>query len=85
MFHLVTHMDLYALGRTPLDEARGLYLYNTNFHKRHTSMLPAGLEPAIPACEWPKNCYECHTDAARYKRCIPTVLFQTGGDSSSVF
>ena len=43
-------------GRTPLDERsarrRELYLTIQNTHKRQTSLLPAGIEPAIPAIEW---------------------------------
>jgi len=43
-----------TFGRTPLDEwsarRRDPYLTTThNTHKKHTSMLPAGFEPAIPA------------------------------------
>ena len=44
-----------TLGRTPLDEwsvpHRDLYLKTHNTHKRHTSMSPAGFEPAIPTSE----------------------------------
>jgi hypothetical protein len=32
-----------------------LYLTTHNTHKRQTSMPPAGLEPAIPASEWPQT------------------------------
>jgi hypothetical protein len=43
-------------GRTPLDERsarrRELYLTTQNAHKRQTSLLPAGIEPAIPVVEW---------------------------------
>jgi hypothetical protein len=42
-----------TLGRNPLDKwspgRRDLYLITHNTHKRHTSMPPAGFEPAIPA------------------------------------
>jgi hypothetical protein len=48
-----------TLGRTSLDEwsARrwNLYLTTHNTHKRETSMLPAGFEPAIPASELPQT------------------------------
>jgi hypothetical protein len=44
-----------TLGRTPLDEwsarRRDLYLTTHNTHNGHTSMSPAGFEPAIPASE----------------------------------
>jgi len=44
-----------TVGRTPLDEwsARRseLYLTTHNRHKRQTSMLLAGFEPAVPAGE----------------------------------
>ena len=44
-----------TLGRTPLGEwsarRRDLYLTTHNTHKRQTSMLLAGFEPAIPASE----------------------------------
>jgi hypothetical protein len=43
---------------TPLYEGsarrRDLYLTTHNIHKRQTSMLMAGFEPAIPANEWPQ-------------------------------
>ena len=48
-----------AVGRTPLDEGsarrRDLYLITHNTHKRHTSMSPAGFEPAIPASDRPQT------------------------------
>ena len=48
-----------TVGRTSLDEwsalHRDLYLTTHNTHNRHTSMLPAGFEPAIPASEWPQT------------------------------
>ena len=54
-----------TLGRTPLDEwsarRRKLYLTTYNTHKRQTSMPPAGLEPAIPACERPQTHTLDHT------------------------
>jgi hypothetical protein len=44
---------------TPLDEwsarLRDLYLTTHNTYKRQTSMLPAGFEPAIPACDRPQT------------------------------
>jgi len=47
-----------TLGRDPQDECsaccRNLYLTTHNTHKRQTSMFPAGLEPTIPASEWPQ-------------------------------
>jgi hypothetical protein len=47
----------HILGRTSLDEGsaqrRDLYLNTNNTRKRQTFMLPAGLEPAIPAIERP--------------------------------
>ena len=46
-----------TVGRTPLDEwsarRRDLYLTTHNIHSRETSMPPVGLEPTIPASEWP--------------------------------
>jgi len=48
-----------TLGRTPRDECsaccRDLYLTTHNIHKRQTSVFPAGLEPTIPASEWPQT------------------------------
>jgi hypothetical protein len=48
-----------TLGRAPQDECsaccRELYLTIHNIHKRATSMFPAGLEPTIPASEWPQT------------------------------
>ena len=48
-----------TLGRTPLDEwsgrRRDLFLVTQNTRNRQTSMPPAGLEPAIPASEWPQT------------------------------
>jgi hypothetical protein len=48
-----------TLGRTPLDEwsarRRDLYLTTHNIHKRQTSMLLAGFEPAIPPSERPQT------------------------------
>ena len=42
-------------GKAPLEELetrrRDLYLTTQNTHKRQTSMLPAGFEPAIPTSE----------------------------------
>jgi len=50
------HIDTYTFPSTPLDDwsawRRGLYLTTHNIHKKQTSMLPAGLEPEIPAIEW---------------------------------
>ena len=46
-----------TVGKTPLDKGsvlrKDLYLTTHNTHKRQTSMLPAGFEPAIPASELP--------------------------------
>jgi hypothetical protein len=46
-----------TFSRTPLDEwparRRDLYLTTHITHKRHTSMLPVGFEPTIPASERP--------------------------------
>ena len=46
-----------TLGRNPLDKwsgrRRDLYLTTNNTHKRQTSMLSAGFEPAISASEQP--------------------------------
>jgi hypothetical protein len=51
--HAHTHTDIF--GRTPLDEGsahrRELCLIIHNIYKRQTSMLPAGIEPAMPASE----------------------------------
>jgi hypothetical protein len=48
-----------ALGWTPLEERsarrRALYLTTYNTHKRHTSMPPVGLKPAIPGSELPQT------------------------------
>ena len=48
-----------ALGRTALNEwsvrRRDLYLTTHNNHNRQTSMLPAGFEPVIPACQRPQT------------------------------
>jgi hypothetical protein len=48
-----------TLSRTPLDEwsarRRDLYLTKHNTHKRQTSMLSAGFEPAIPERERPQT------------------------------
>jgi hypothetical protein len=48
-----------TIGRTPLDEwsarRRDLYLTTHNTHKRQTSRLPAGFEPAIPASGRPQT------------------------------
>ena len=47
------------IGSIPLDEwsaqLRNLYLTTHNTHKSQTSMAPAGIEPAIPAREWPQT------------------------------
>ena len=57
--NLTTHMDTHIFCRTPLDEGsalrRDLYLTSNNTHKRHTSITPAGFEPATPASEWPQT------------------------------
>jgi hypothetical protein len=54
-FHVSTHNDSTTVGRTPLDEGsarrRDPYLTTHNTHKRQTSMLRAGYEPAIPVGE----------------------------------
>jgi len=46
-----------TLGGTALDEGsarcKDLYPTTHNTHKKETSMLPAGFEPAIPTSEWP--------------------------------
>jgi hypothetical protein len=60
---LLRFLDLKQLdthsGRTPLDEGlahhRDLYLTTHNIHMIHTSMPPAGFEPAIPASEGPQS------------------------------
>jgi hypothetical protein len=48
-----------TVDRIPLDECsvlpRDLFLTTHNNHKRQTSMLPAGFEPAISACERPQT------------------------------
>jgi len=50
-----THTHTHTISRNPTDgrSGRGSHLYLTthNNHKRHTSMLPAGFEPAIPTSE----------------------------------
>jgi hypothetical protein len=47
------------LGRSHMDEwsarCRDLYLTTHNINKRQTSMPPAGLEPTVPASEWPQT------------------------------
>jgi hypothetical protein len=54
-----THTITHRLCRTPLDEGlvrRGdPYLRTYNIHKRQTSMLTVGFEPAIPASERPQT------------------------------
>ena len=49
----------HTLGRTPLDEGsarlKDMYLTTLNTHKRHISMPPAGLEPAVLASERPQT------------------------------
>ena len=49
--NLITLIDIYTIGRTPLEEGldrrRGLYLTTHNTHKRETSTISAGFEPAI--------------------------------------
>ena len=57
--HLITlDTQKHTLDRTPPNEGsarrRDLYL-TQDIHKRQTSMLPAGLEPTIPASEWPQT------------------------------
>ena len=51
--HVITQWHTHTLGRTPLKEwsahRKGVCVHNT--HKRHTSMHPAGFEPAISAVE----------------------------------
>jgi hypothetical protein len=51
--------DTHTLGSTPLDEGsarrRNLYRTTYNTHTRHTSMPPAGFEPAIPASKRPQT------------------------------
>jgi len=53
LFDQITLNDIYTIGRTPLDERlarrRGLYLTTHNTHKRRTSTISAGFEPAIAA------------------------------------
>jgi hypothetical protein len=48
-----------TLARAPLDKRsaprRDLNLVTHNTHKRHTSIPPAGFEPAIPASERPQT------------------------------
>jgi hypothetical protein len=63
LLHLITHKDKHALdrtlGRTPWTRDRPVAEASTytthNIHKRQTSMLPAGLKPAIPASERPQT------------------------------
>ena len=53
------HTHTHTLGRTSLDEGsvrrRDLYLTTHKTHNGHTSMTPAGFEPAIPASERPQT------------------------------
>jgi hypothetical protein len=48
-----------TIRRTPLDKGsarrRALYLTTQDTHKKHTSICPAGFEPAIPASERPQT------------------------------
>jgi hypothetical protein len=51
--HLITHMGVYTLGRTPLDEGsahrRGFYLYNKQ-HSQETNLhAPGGLRTRNPS------------------------------------
>ena len=50
-------LDYTQLHTTALDKGsthhRDLYVTTHNTHNRLTSMPPTGLEPAIPASEWP--------------------------------
>ena len=53
LLNLITLNDIYTIGRTPLEEGfarrRSLYLTTHNTHKRETSTISAGFEPAIAA------------------------------------
>jgi len=52
-----THTHAHKISMIPLDEGSArlsdLYVTTHNTHKRHTSMPPAGFEPAIPTSERP--------------------------------
>jgi hypothetical protein len=56
--HLITHIDIYTLGRTALDEGSAhrnyLYLTTHNTHKKQHIHAPAGFEPSVPASERPQ-------------------------------
>ena len=53
---MITHRHA-IFDRSPLDQwsawRRDLYLTTHNTHKRQTSMIPAGFEPAVPSSELP--------------------------------
>jgi hypothetical protein len=59
LFHLIFLFVTHTLGKAPLDQwsacDRGLYLHNTNKHRRQISMPPAWFEPAISAIERPQT------------------------------
>jgi hypothetical protein len=59
MLHLITLKDTYTLDRTPLDKGsahrRDLYLYNTKYSQRQTSVPQAGFAPASPTSERPQR------------------------------
>jgi hypothetical protein len=59
LLHLVALKDTHALDWASLDKGsvhlRELYLTTHSTHKRHTSMSPAGFEPAIPTSERPQT------------------------------
>jgi len=56
---MITLIGHSSLGRTSLDTwsawCRDLYLTIYNTHKRWTSILLVGIEPTIPASEWPQT------------------------------
>jgi len=68
-YHNLCDTHTHTLGSTSLDlvsaRCRDLQLTTNNTLKRQTSMSPEGIEPAIPASEWP----ETHTlDSAASKK-----------------
>jgi hypothetical protein len=59
VLQLITLNDRHTVGRTPLvegsDRRRNLYTTTFNTEKTQPFFPPAGLEPAIPANEWPQT------------------------------
>jgi hypothetical protein len=55
LFHLITHMDIYTLGRNSLDKGStplsSLYLFNAKHSQEKNIHTPAWIQTPVPASE----------------------------------